>query len=182
MPDLAKVYKRFHFQQRIAKPDIGWVYALREELATKERWNRIAGILAPQHQELLTPTGYGFRTTEQIARNQKTLIDAPRFTTFFDLDALDLSRWFKDIDVIYDDGELGERLFELFERAKLDWLLADCVMQLSSTHGLTSRTEVRAHLEYIAETPYTLAQQRSIAMYANSKFKEMFGITPFDDK
>ena len=99
------------------------------------------------------------------ARNQKTLIDGPRAYLLIDMENVLIVD-----DVFEADGELGGRLFDEFERVDLGWLVADCVIQTSSSHGLLDRRELRAHFEWQLDKPLTIAEQKRVAEYINRRF------------
>ena len=107
--------------------------------------------------------------TKQFPRTGKTCVDAPRGWLTLDIDDLDLRRVDPDVDVIADDEKLADLLFEAFDRIGLSWLISDCIIQLSSRHGLADRHTFKAHVEWRLKEPLTVAQQKRLADYVNAR-------------
>ena len=106
--------------------------------------------------------------TRWLPRSEKYLVDGPSYFFTLDLDELTLD----DYNAVVDIDSTPERLFEIFDDCGLDWLITDCIIHYSSSHGLISKNAVKAHITYQTEKPLTLAQQHAVAGYINEKAKK----------
>lgn len=129
-------------------------YELRRQLSGNPNAFLVTGVLAD-----------GVEPGLWQRRNKTLLKDAPRHWLTLDIDGLE----FPNTDVVEQDGELPDLLFEALDRADLGWLISDCLIHLSSRHGLLNRNQMRAHVEWWLDEPLTLEQQKSVAGYINSK-------------
>jgi hypothetical protein len=136
-------------------PDLKSRFKLRQRLVTSHKEALFMGVPAPG----ITPGQSG-------RRNKQTLIDAPRSFLTVDLDGLPV-----DIDVLTDDDELHTHLAELWDKIDEPALQADCILHLSSSHGLLNRGTIRANLEWQLDEPMTLAEQKAYAVHLNTKIK-----------
>jgi hypothetical protein len=145
-------------------------FSLREQLSKINSLSLIMGVLSPDASDALLWDNGTYVTNKELPRLAKkspTLIDAPRAFLTLDLDGLSLKS--RGIDVVEDDAELPDIIADVFDQAGLDWLIADCVMQLSSSHGIIDKHAVRVHLDWHLDKPLTLQEQRSVARYINVK-------------
>lgn len=104
-------------------------------------------------------------TTKYLPRSEKYLVDGRSRFLVLDVDELEV----EDYDAIIDAPDTINRLYELFDIWGMDWLLADCVVQLSSSHGLISRNTIKAHVTFELEKPLTLEEQKAVAGYINEQ-------------
>jgi hypothetical protein len=107
-------------------------------------------------------------TTKYLPRSEKYLVDGASRFLVLDVDELEV----EDYDAVADAPDTINRLYELFDEWGLDWLLADCVIQLSSSHGLMKRNAIKAHVTFELEKPLTLEEQKAVAGYINDKAKQ----------
>lgn len=129
-------------------------YELRRQLSSNPNAFLVTGVLAD-----------GVEPGLWQRRNKTLLKDAPRHWLTLDIDGLE----FPNTNVVEQDGELPDLLFEALDRADLGWLISDCLIHLSSRHGLLNRNQMRAHVEWWLDEPLTLEQQKSVAGYINGK-------------
>lgn len=116
----------------------------------------------PQADHLLCPYG-------QFTRGKSAFRDTPRAWLTMDVDGLDLRKIDADVDVHADADRMQDLLRDALDDMGLDWLIADCIIQFSSTHGLHSTHHLKAHVEWRLAQPLTVAQQKFVAGYCNQK-------------
>lgn len=104
-----------------------------------------------------------------------TLVDEPR--AFF---TLDIDKLVTKQDLLEDFDELPNVLFNTLDAAGLDWLIADCIVHMSSSFGLMDRTTLRAHVEWELANPLSLAEQKRLSKVCSAAF-EAAGMGPVTD-
>lgn len=127
----------------------------------------------PQADHLLCPYG-------QFTRGKSAFRDTPRAWLTMDVDGLDLRKIDADVDVHADADRMQDLLRDALDDMGLDWLIADCIIQFSSTHGLHSTHHLKAHVEWRLAQPLTVAQQKLVAGYCNTQATSKGYGTPFD--
>ena len=157
--------RQYHYRVLQGEPTIEWRKSLREQISTNTSLSLIGGVLAEDRLADLSPAGDHW-ISPLWPRNNVVLRDAPRAFFTLDLDGLDLGG--RGFDALEHDGELPDILADIFDTSGLDWLIADCVMQLSSSHGIMDRTSVRAHIDWHLDKPLTLAEQKILARHINA--------------
>ena len=139
---------------RFDTPDHATRLDLREKLSRETHGMLLLGVPRPE-----TPLEQPTRRTLQ------TMMDAPRAWLSIDIDGLSLGEHF---DSHEQDGELADKLFEILEERGLEWLIADCIIHLSSSHGMFDRNTMRAHVDWLLKEPLTLAQQKALVEKMNA--------------
>lgn len=148
---------------------------MRRELLDNQGTALLAGTIQDGLRKTFVEEGNGYIVPGFHRRNHRTLCDAPKSFFTIDVDKLDLSG---RIDSVFEaDGELPDIIADLFDTAGLDWMIADCVMALSSSHGIIDKHVMSAHIDYHLDEPLTLAAQKTVAAYINMKMRAA-GITP----
>lgn len=117
---------------------------------------------------------------DQFERTSQTVVDGERAWLTMDVDGLDLRKIDADVDVHADADRMPDLLRDALDDMGLDWLIADCIIQFSSTHGLHSTHHLKAHAEWRLAQPLTVAQQKLVAGYCNTQATSKGYGTPFD--
>lgn len=147
-------------------------FELRRDLSNARDAALVLGTIAPEHfarfeRDKARPFHW-FLQRGILQRLKKNFVDTPTAWLTLDIDDLNLSTYWPGLDVVESDDEIADYLAEVFDRLNLDWLISDCVIQLSSSHGLMERSKLKAHIEWQLERPLTLSQQKSIAAHVNA--------------
>jgi len=160
---------KYHFRVLQGAETIEWRRDLRTQLVSEPSLALIAGVYNPELYGDLTPQGNHLISPAMPRKAGQTLIDAPRAWFTVDLDGLDLSK--RGFDAYEHDPELPDILADIWDECGLDWLITDCVIQLSSSYGLIDRTTVKVHIDWHLKDPLTLAEQKILARYINTKVR-----------
>lgn len=163
----SNVSKTYNYYRLAGEPTIQFRHALRKDLIQTPNRALIMGDLADSVS--LAEARNSWKSILSLPRKQSLFVDSPRAFLTLDCDKLNLHLHDKDIDVVAQDDELPDILADVLDHCGLDWLIADSVMHLSSTHGLLDRQTLKAHIEWRLDEPLTLAQQKSIALYVNKQ-------------
>ena len=98
-------------------------------------------------------------------RQSKLLSDDPVHRYVIDADGLDLRAM--GYDSREDPEATPDYIAQAFDDAGLDWLMTNHIFAPSSSFGLKDPTIVKAHLEFVTDEPFTLAQQKQLTNYVN---------------
>lgn len=162
--------KSYTYYQIDGEDTVDFRAKLRRDLTGTDRRALIMGALSESVQ--LVEARNSWKTTQTLPRNRKLFKDAPRTWLTLDCDDLNLKLHDPDIDVVAQADEMPDIIADIFDRCGLDWLIADTVMHFSSRFGLIDRHTFKAHIEWHLAKPLTLAEQKRVAAYCNSKTRE----------
>lgn len=147
------------------------MHAYRTKMVDTPSTAFILGFLSPDRLENLQKLNQNgiccVYSAGQFERDSHNFIDAPRQFLCVDFDNLPMPE-----DIVLYDNLLAEMFFDALADAGLDWLARDCVMHVSSKHGVANTTTMRAHVLFLLKDALTVAQQKSVARYINIAFRE----------